>query len=294
MNNDVNSENMFKVLDDGFVRLVDTMGDDSSIVQAARVSYGAGTKKVSQDKGLIRYLLRHQHTTPFEMCEIKLHVRVPMDCWRQWIRHRTANVNEYSTRYSIAIDSTQSTLPGEWRMQSKSNKQGSAGFFDEETGRQLTERETVLHKACRDEYDARVASGVAREQARKDLPLSTYTEAYWKVDLNNLLHFLALRMESNAQYEIREYARTIGEKIVSKWVPMAWEAFLEYQMNSVIFSGTEQQLLSLIYANRNEDVVARLREIGWIKGEGADVKPILEAREFFDKLADLKIDLPLS
>ena len=294
MKNDMNTENMFKVLDDGFVRLVDTMGDDSSIVQAARVSYGTGTKKVSQDKGLIRYLLRHQHTTPFEMCEIKLHVRVPMDCWRQWIRHRTANVNEYSTRYSIAIGSTQSTLPGEWRMQSKNNKQGSAGFFDEETGSQLTERETILHKACRDEYDARVASGVAREQARKDLPLSTYTEAYWKVDLNNLLHFLALRMESNAQYEIREYARTIGEKIVSKWVPMAWEAFLEYQMNSVTFSGTEQKLLSLIYAGRNEDVIARLREIGWVKGEGADVKPILEAREFFDKLADLKIDLPLS
>ncbi len=294
MKNDMNTENMFKVLDDGFVRLVDTMGDDSSIVQAARVSYGTGTKKVSQDKGLIRYLLRHQHTTPFEMCEIKLHVRVPMDCWRQWIRHRTANVNEYSTRYSIAIGSTQSTLPGEWRMQSKNNKQGSAGFFDEETGSQLTERETILHKACRDEYDARVASGVAREQARKDLPLSTYTEAYWKVDLNNLLHFLALRMESNAQYEIRDYARTIGEKIVSKWVPMAWEAFLEYQMNSVTFSGTEQKLLSLIYAGRNEDVIARLREIGWVKGEGADVKPILEAREFFDKLADLKIDLPLS
>ena len=293
MNNDVNSENMFKVLDDGFVRLVDTMGDDSSIVQAARVSYGAGTKKVSQDKGLIRYLLRHQHTTPFEMCEIKLHVRVPMDCWRQWIRHRTANVNEYSTRYSIAIGSTQSTLPGEWRMQSENNKQGSAGFFDEETGKQLTERETELHKACRNEYDARVAVGVAREQARKDLPLSTYTEAYWKVDLNNLLHFLALRMETNAQYEIREYARTIGEKIVSKWVPMSWDAFLEYQMNSVTYSGTEQQLLSLIYAGRNEDVIARLREIGWVKGEGADVKPILEAREFFDKLADLKIDLPI-
>lgn len=294
MNNDENTENMFKVLDDGFVRLVDTMGDDSSIVQAARVSYGAGTKKVSEDKGLIRYLLRHQHTTPFEMCEIKLHVRVPMDCWRQWIRHRTANVNEYSTRYSIAIGSAQSTLPGKWRMQSKSNKQGSEGFFDEAAGKELTERETALHKACRAEYDARVAAGVAREQARKDLPLSTYTEAYWKIDLNNLLHFLALRMETNAQYEIREYARTIGEKIVSKWVPMAWEAFLEYQMNSVTFSGTEQELLSLIYTGKNEDVVARLREIGWVKGEGADVKPILEAREFLDKLADMKIELPLS
>ena len=179
-------------------------------------------------------------------------------------------------------------------MQSTSNKQGSEGFFDEEAGKELTARETALHKACREEYDARVAAGVAREQARKDLPLSTYTEAYWKIDLNNLLHFLALRMETNAQYEIREYARTIGEKIVSKWVPMAWEAFLEYQMNSVTFSGTEQELLSLIYAGNNENVLTRLREIGWIKGEGADVKPILEAREFLDKLADLKIELPLS
>lgn len=293
MNNNVDSENMFKVLDDGFVRLVDTMGDDSSIVQAARVSYGAGTKKISEDKGLIRYLLRHQHTTPFEMCEIKLHVRVPMDCWRQWIRHRTANVNEYSTRYSIAIGSAQSTLPNEWRLQSRSNKQGSSGFFDDATGLQLTERESALHKACRDEYDARVAAGVAREQARKDLPLSTYTEAYWKIDLNNLLHFLALRMEANAQYEIREYARTIGEQIVSKWVPMAWEAFVEYQLNSVKFSGTEQQLLSLIYARNNQAVLEQLRKIGWIKGEGKESRPILEAREFFDKLSNLGIELPL-
>ncbi len=294
MNDIENTENMFKVLDDGFVRLVDTMGDDSSIVQAARVSYGAGTKKVSEDRALIRYLLRHQHTTPFEMCEIKLHVRVPMDCWRQWIRHRTANVNEYSTRYSIAIDSAQSTLPGEWRMQSQSNKQGSEGFIDTETGKQLTEREAALHKACREEYEARLAAGIAREQARKDLPLATYTEAYWKIDLNNLLHFLALRMETNAQYEIREYARTIGEKIVSKWVPMAWEAFLEYQMHSVTYSRTEQELLSLIYTGKNEDVIARMHEIGWLKGEGIDAKPILEAREFLDKLADLKIELPLS
>ena len=123
----IDSGKMFKVLDDGFVRLVDTMGDDSSIVQAARVSYGVGTKKSSEDRDLIRYLLRHQHTSPFEMCEIKLHVRVPMDCWRQWIRHRTANVNEYSTRYSLAIDSTQRTKPNEWRIQASNNKQGSDG-----------------------------------------------------------------------------------------------------------------------------------------------------------------------
>src|SRR5438876_6757584 len=128
----------FKVLDDGFIRVVDYMGSDAAIVQAARVSYGKGTKKVNEDRGLIRYLLRHRHTTPFEMCEIKFHVRVPMDCWRQWIRHRTANVNEYSTRYSIAIDGSQKTAPNEWRFQSPGNRQGSAGFIDREAGRDLS------------------------------------------------------------------------------------------------------------------------------------------------------------
>ena len=284
----------YKVLNDGFVRVVDTMGDDSSVVQAARVSYGAGTKKVSEDRALIRYLLRHKHTSPFEMCEIKLHLRVPMDCWRQWVRHRTANINEYSTRYSIAIDSAQSTLPGEWRMQSVSNRQGSEGFFDESIGATLSAREMELHKLCRDEYNARLEAGVAREQARKDLPLATYTEAYWKIDLSNLLHFLELRMEEHAQYEIREYARTIGEKIVSQWVPMVWESFLEYRMNSLTFSQTEQKLLTLLYAGDQAAVITRLREIKWIKGEGSDVKPILEAKEFLDKLERLGIQITLN
>jgi thymidylate synthase (FAD) len=216
------------VLDDGFVRLVDYMGDDSSIVQAARVSYGKGTKQVSEDRGLIRYLMRHRHTTPFEMCEIKLHVRVPMDCWRQWIRHRTANVNEYSTRYSIAIDAAKATKPDEWRSQGFINRQGSEGNLDRSEGDRLSKREAELQAASRDVYQERLDAGVAREQARKDLPLSTYTEAYWKIDLHNLLHFLALRMEAHAQYEIREYANTIGHQIVAKWVPFAWEAFLGY------------------------------------------------------------------
>src|SRR5438034_7301404 len=136
----------FKVLDDGFVRVVDYMGNDGAIVQAARVSYGIGTKKVHEDRGLIRYLLRHRHTTPFEMCEIKFHVRVPMDCWRQWIRHRTANVNEYSTRYSVAIDSAQTTSEDEWRMQSSGNRQGSSGFFDNETGKELSDKELMLQQ----------------------------------------------------------------------------------------------------------------------------------------------------
>src|SRR6185369_10038159 len=193
-----------KVLDDGFVRVVDYMGADESIVQAARVSYGAGTKRIHEDRGLIRYLLRHRHTTPFEMCEIKFHVRVPMDCWRQWIRHRTANVNEYSTRYSVAIDASQRTEAGDWRLQSTDSKQGSAGKLDNERGGQFTKAEKELQDHARKVYDERLAAGIAREQARKDLPLSTYTEAYWKVDLHNLLHFLRLRMDMHAQEEIRD------------------------------------------------------------------------------------------
>src|SRR5690554_5789455 len=169
------------VLDDGFVCLVDVMGDDAAIVQAARVSYGAGTKRVHEDRGLIRYLMRHRHTTPFEMCEIKLHVRVPMDCWRQWIRHRTASVNEYSTRYSIAIDRAQVTDATAWRTQAVGNRQGSSGFLGPDIGAGLTLAERELLQQARDVYEARIQAGVAREQARKDLPLSTYTEAYWKI-----------------------------------------------------------------------------------------------------------------
>src|SRR5262245_58039165 len=188
----------FPVLDDGFVCLVDLMGDDQAIVQAARVSYGEGTRKVSDDRGLIRYLLRHRHTTPFEMAELKLLVRVPMDCWRQWIRHRTANVNEYSTRYSLAIDAAQSTAPDEWRTQATGNRQGSGEMLGTADGARLSAAEAEYQDKARALYNERIELGVAREQARKDLPLSTYTEAYWKIDLHNLLHFLALRMDSHA------------------------------------------------------------------------------------------------
>ncbi len=183
------------MLDDGFVCLVDVMGDDQSVVQAARVSYGEGTRKVSDDRGLIRYLLRHRHTTPFEMAEMKLLVRVPMDCWRQWIRHRTANVNEYSTRYSLAIDATQTTPADAWRTQASQNRQGSGELLDAAQGAALSAAEAEFQRQARELYEQRIALGVAREQARKDLPLSTYTEAYWKIDLHNLLHFLALRMD---------------------------------------------------------------------------------------------------
>jgi thymidylate synthase (FAD) len=193
---------------------------------------------------LIRYLLRHRHTTPFEMAEIKLLVRVPMDCWRQWIRHRTANVNEYSTRYSLAIDATQATPPDQWRTQATSNRQGSAGLFDETVGARLTDAETAFQAQARQLYEERITLGVAREQARKDLPLSTYTEAYWKVDLHNLLHFLALRMDSHAQQEIRDYATAIGEKIIQPLFPIVWEAFIDYRLEGMFLSRLDRQLIS--------------------------------------------------
>lgn len=280
------------VLDDGFVRLIDWMGDDSSIIQAARVSYGEGTKKVSEDRGLIRYLMRHHHTTPFEMCEIKLHVRVPMDCWRQWIRHRTANVNEYSTRYSIAIDAASKTEPGEWRVQSTGNRQGSEGNIDIEAGARLSKREAELHAVSREIYEERLSVDVAREQARKDLPLSTYTEAYWKIDLHNLLHFLALRMDSHAQYEIRQYANVIGYQIVSKWVPLTWEAFLEYRLNSMSLSETEISFLALLHSGKQEELLGQMQEKGWLKRHGESWRANREASEFAAKLEKLGVVLP--
>ena len=171
------------------------------------------------------YLMKNRHTSPFEMCELKLHVRVPMDCWRQWIRHRTASVNEYSTRYSVAINHAATTPPHMWRTQSKDNKQGSGDFLPKDVGAALTLGEKNLHHHARKVYMARLEAGVAREQARKDLPLSTYTEAYWKIDLHNLLHFLKLRMDHHAQREIRSYANMIGYQIVARWCPITWDAF---------------------------------------------------------------------
>jgi thymidylate synthase (FAD) len=236
------------VLNDGFVCLVDLMGDDSSIVQAARVSYGEGTKKVSDDKTLIRYLLRNRHSTPFEMVELKLLVRVPMDCWRQWIRHRTASVNEYSTRYSLAIDSCQTTTPEAWRVQAQSNRQGSDGEIDQTLGQSLSNEEADFQRRAHEIYQSKIEKGVAREQARKDLPLSTYTEAYWKIDLHNLLHFLHLRMDSHAQVEIRQYATTIGEQIVAPLFPAVWEAFIDYRVEAMGLTRLDQGVIARLAA----------------------------------------------
>jgi len=281
----------FPVLDQGFVRVIDYMGSDRAIVQAARVSYGKGTKSLANDRGLIRYLMRHRHTTPFEMCEIKLHVRVPMDCWRQWIRHRTANVNEYSTRYSIAIDVAQRTAPDSWRMQSSANKQGSAGHLNSSLGSQLTRQETEIIEKCGDVYRQRLELGVAREQARKDLPLSTYTEAYWKIDLHNLMHFLSLRMDGHAQHEIRSYAKVIGEKIVSLWCPLTWEAFEDYRLKCMTLTAREIALLKALSLNGNQAALRLAVEWGWI-GKEMNLRQNRERSEADAKLSELAIEPP--
>ena len=284
----------FKVLDDGFVRVVDYMGSDSSIVQAARVSYGKGTKKVREDEGLIRYLLRHHHTSPFEMCELKLHVRVPMDCWRQWIRHRMANVNEYSTRYSIAIDSALKTKPEEWRLQATSNRQGSEGNLAVKQGELFTMREIELQSLARTVYNERIEAGIAREQARKDLPLSTYTEAYWKIDLHNLLHFLALRMEPHAQEEIRSYAATIGNEIVGRWCPIAWFAFQDYLFGGIELSKFEIELIAKLQAGDRNGARSLAETYGIVPPAGQDLKRNIERDEIEEKLRRFGIQPPWS
>jgi thymidylate synthase (FAD) len=284
----------FAVLDDGFVRVIDYMGSDESIVQAARISYGAGTKRVHEDRGLIRYLMRHRHTTPFEMCEIKLHVRVPMDCWRQWIRHRTASVNEYSTRYSEAIDAAQMTLPGEWRLQSAANRQGSGGFADSELGQHLSKREEELQQLAREVYEERITAGVAREQARKDLPLSTYTEAYWKIDLHNLLHFLSLRMDPHAQNEIRAYADVIGAEIVSRWCPFVWEAFLDYRMKGLLLTRVELEVVKRIIDGEAGAAIECAQMAGLLERHENGWKRNRERDELEFKLQQLSLRVPWS
>lgn len=283
----------FPVLDDGFVRPIDYLGSDSAVVQAARVSYGRGTKRIHEDRGLIRYLMRHRHTTPFEMCELKLHVRVPMDTWRQWIRHRTASVNEYSTRYSVAIDRAQNTAPDRWRLQSSTNRQGSVGYVDLSVGSQLSESEKRLQDFAREVYEERLTVGVSREQARKDLPLSTYTEAYWKIDLHNLLHFLALRMDDRAQAEIRAYAQIIGQEIVAKWVPETWSAFVDYQLDGLILSRIEVSILKALLSGDAALARTIAREAGWFEWDESRKrwKANREREEFLDKLR-IRFDLP--
>ena len=229
------------VLDHGFVRVIDYMGDDAAICQAARVSYGKGTKSVQNDEGLIRYLMRHWHSTPFEMCEIKLHVKLPVFVARQWIRHRTANVNEYSARYSILDREFYIPAPEALAAQSSTNNQGRGAALDpEEAARVLDILRSDAMRAY-DHYEAMIATegqqGLARELARMNLPANIYTQWYWKTDLHNLLHFLRLRADAHAQYEIRVYAEAIC-KIVADWVPHTWRAFEDYRLGGATLSAT--------------------------------------------------------
>ncbi|MDI2111952.1 FAD-dependent thymidylate synthase [Commensalibacter nepenthis] len=236
------------VLDHGFVRVVDYMGDDSSIVQAARVSYGAGTKKVSEDRGLIRYLMRHHHTTPFEMCEIKYHVRLPIFVARQWIRHRTASVNEYSARYSIMDREFYIPEPEVLAAQSKINNQGRGDVLSSEQAAAVIQLLKQDAQQCYDHYETLLnpakegGYGLARELARMNLTLNSYSQWYWKINLHNLFHFLQLRIDPHAQYEIRVYAEAML-KTLQAWVPIACEAFEDYRRGAVTFSASMMQVL---------------------------------------------------
>ena len=243
------------VLDHGFVRVVDYMGDDTSIVQSARVSYGKGTKKVSTDSGLIKYLMRHRHSTPFEMCEIKYHVKLPIFVARQWIRHRTANVNEYSARYSILDKEFYLPTKENLAAQSRNNRQGRGDLIDgeqandilkilkEDAEKNYNDYETILNER----HDGTIVNenkkGLARELARMNLTLNTYTQWYWKTDLLNLLNFLSLRADDHAQYEIRTYADVMID-CLKKWVPITYEAFMDYRVGGMELSSKGRLVIS--------------------------------------------------
>ena len=229
----------YPVLDHGFIRVIDYMGDDAAICQAARVSYGRGTKSVTNDEGLIRYLMRHWHSTPFEMCEIKLHVKLPVFVARQWIRHRTANVNEYSARYSILDREFYIPAPEHLAAQSVVNNQGRGEALTGDEAQRVLEYLKADSARAYDHYEEMIGQegqqGLARELARMNLPANIYTQWYWKVDLHNLLHFLRLRADAHAQYEIRVYAEEMC-KVVADWVPFAFRAFEDYRMGGATLS----------------------------------------------------------
>ena len=276
------------ILDHGFIRVVDYMGNDSSIVQAARVSYGKGTKKVSTDSGLIKYLMRHWHSTPFEMCEIKYHVKLPIFIARQWIRHRTANVNEYSARYSI-LDK-EFYLPSEENLaaQSKSNRQGRGDVIEGEQAKKVlnllkTDAERTYNnyeEMLNERYDGSVIEenkiGLARELARMNLTLNTYTQWYWKTDLLNLMNFLRLRADHHAQYEIRAYADAMLDTL-QRWVPITYEAFMDYRVGGTEVSSKGKLIIQKLIKKEN----VTIEESGLSKREWNE---LMEAFNLKDKL----------
>ena len=273
------------VLDHGFIRVIDYMGDDSAIVQAARVSYGRGTRRVREDQGLINYLMRHRHTTPFEMCEIKYHVKLPIFVARQWIRHRTANVNEYSARYSILDKEFYIPAPEQLAAQSSANRQGRGDVLE---GSEAARVLKLLRRDAETAYETYVEllnegadgtpvdpdlQGLARELARMNLNLGYYTQWYWKIDLHNLLHFLSVRADAHAQYEIRVYADAMLET-VKRWVPATYAAFVEYTMGGAHLSATQLAIVRRMLAGEavtqeNCGISAReWRELLGVLGQG--------------------------
>ena len=255
---------VFPALDHGFIRVVDYMGDDQAVVQAARVSYGKGTTRVSEDRGLIRYLMRHRHSTPFEMCEIKLHVKLPMFIARQWIRHRTASINEYSARYSVLDKEFYIPDAKDLAVQSVSNRQGRGGVLSEKDSNEALEMLKRDAEKCFDTYEYLLneksngdiidnnRDGLARELARINLTLNTYTQWYWKTNLHNLMNFIYLRADSHAQYEIRVYADIIYD-IMKAWVPITAEAFSSYRSGSIELSAEAMKVIKLLIAGKKID-----------------------------------------
>jgi len=263
------------VLDHGFVRVIDYMGDDAAIVQAARVSYGQGTRHARDDAGLIRYLMRHWHSTPFEMCEIKLHVKLPVFVARQWIRHRTANVNEYSARYSILDREFYIPAPDALAAQSTVNNQGRGEVLEGTEAQRVLEMLKGDSARAYDHYEAMLSQegqqGLARELARMNLPMNIYTQWYWKTDLHNLMHFLRLRADAHAQYEIRVYADAICD-IVKAWVPATWKAFEDYRLTAVQLSGPALAALRRMLAG---EAVSQ-ENSGMSKGEWREFEAVLK------------------
>jgi len=282
-------------LDKGFVYLVDYMGGDASIVQAARVSYGIGTKTVNEDRGLIRYLMRHQHTTPFEMVEMKFHLKLPIFVARQMIRHRTANVNEYSGRYSVMPDEFYVPPVEHVTKQSDANRQGGG---DPATSDEAAEVLGIIEgeqRAVREGYERMIELDIRRELARVNLGVAQYTEWYWKNDLHNLFRFLMLRMDDHAQYEIRVYAQAMA-RIVKAVVPVAWEAFEDYVINARKFSGLEMEALERLLAGERSgfpddgEVLAALPEAWQQRAQDGSLKRNRERDEFLAKLRDIRKD----
>ena len=310
-----------KCLDKGFVRLVDSMGGDDAIVQSARVSYGKGTSKLSQDRGLIRYLMRHRHTTPFEMVEFKFHCKMPIFVARQWVRHRTANINEYSLRYSEARDEFYFPDPNHIEFQSAVNKQGRMGEVDKKLKNKVQAYFKEISDRSFEIYSELNEAGVARELARAILPVNLYTEWYWKNDLHNLLHFIGLRSDGHAQYEIRVFSDAMAS-YVKKVAPFAWEAYQDYVVKGMRFSKIEQSILEQklpkrVLSDIQEDISYKLTaslhsnkprdekdlyplykkqggsdsiedfNLKWASGE-IEVENVRELREFKSKIESLK------